>query len=378
MHSQKKYHLALTGGGTGGHVWPNLALFQNSSSELSKAYKNGHVKVYYFGSRHGIESSIIRKNMPDFTYLKISTGKLRRYFSLKTFIEPFFIVLGFLQSFYYLKKYNIACLFSKGGFVSAPVVWAAWLLRIPIFIHESDSSPALATKLCLPMANKAIFSFGEAISMLPKRFHKKCLTLGLPVRETLFNAKIEEARKFFGIQNSQKTILLFGGSLGAVQLFKKLESVIPELCKTYNVIHITGEKYKVKESFRNLKNYYTHRFLNHEMRYAYAMSDLAICRAGASSLFELKEAAIPMILYPLGTSASRGDQIVNAKIFKKHKWASLFYEDKFKGEDLLLEVENIMGNLERYKKKLASKTQDSACKKIGDLIWASLSHKQSQ
>lgn len=360
------YNVVLTGGGTAGHVWPHFALFE-SKSNLAKAFHEKKISVYYFGSHSGMEKDLVIKNQPTWKYLSIATGKLRRYFSLKNFIDPFLILYGFLQAFFLLGKINAAIVFSKGGFVSAPVVWAAWFRNIPIIIHESDVTPALATRLTLPFADYILISFAETLNKIPRYFQKKVIEIGLPIRESLFTASREESLQYFSLSSSKKTILIFGGSLGAKSLNKKMFEIIPNLNENYNIIHIVGKNNKFE--LLELQNYRQFEFLNDEMKFAYAAADLAICRAGASSLFELAAARVPMILIPLGLHASRGDQIINANIFMNKGWACCIDENTFEKENFIQLVQSTLNSLDEKKIALNSAPEKDSAKKVGELMW---------
>ncbi|WP_186647937.1 UDP-N-acetylglucosamine--N-acetylmuramyl-(pentapeptide) pyrophosphoryl-undecaprenol N-acetylglucosamine transferase [Fluviispira vulneris] len=365
--NEKKYSIVLTGGGTAGHVWPHFALFEGEKSPLNTAFRENKLNVHYIGSQSGMEKDLVLMNQPSWQYHSISTGKLRRYFSLQNFLDIFKIIFGFVQAFFILNKIKASAVFSKGGFVSAPVVWAAWLRGIPIIIHESDATPALATKLTLPFSFLALVAFEETIQKLPSIFHNKINYVGLPLRESLFNATKDQANQFFNFKQNKKTILIFGGSLGAQSLNKKMFEIIPELNKNFNIIHIVGKgNYKEIE---NAENYRQYEFLNHEMKYAYALANLAICRAGASSIFELAAARIPMILVPLGLHASRGDQIVNARIFTNRGWSQSIDENTFQKESAIQLIESTMNSLEERKLALESAPSAESALKVSQKIW---------
>lgn len=358
--------LGLTGGGTAGHVWPHFALFDDPQSPLAKKVSEGRLKVVYFGSHEGMERDIVSASAPHWRYVPISTGKLRRYFSWRNFTDPFRIVAGFAQAFVALRKSGVSAVFSKGGFVSAPVVWAAWLLRIPVVIHESDVTPALATKLTLPFAFKGLSAFEETVALCPAMYRSRMQALGLPLRHSLFTATRAEADDFFGFPSGRKTLLIFGGSLGAEGLNRRIQPVIQSLCERFNVIHLVGKG----KSFpvESASAYRQFEFLRDEMRLAYAVADLAICRAGASSIFELAAARIPMILIPLGLHQSRGDQIVNARIFAKHGWAEWLAEEDLTPERILASVTQAMSEIEVRKNALNQAPSPQAANQVSQLL----------
>jgi len=365
--SENHFNVVLTGGGTAGHVWPHFALFEASNSALAKAFLENKINVHYVGSQSGMEKDLVLSNQPTWKYYSIATGKLRRYFSLKNFTDPFLILLGILQAFILLGKVKASIVFSKGGFVSAPVVWAAWIRGIPIIIHESDATPALATKLTIPFALKALVAFPETIKRISPLFQNRVIEIGLPIRESLFSATKEESQKYFSLSPERKTILIFGGSLGAQSLNKKMFDIIPELHNNYNIIHIVGKGNKFE--IPGLSNYRQLEFLNDGMKFAYACADLAICRAGASSIFELAAARVPMILIPLGMHASRGDQIINARIFMNKGWAQSIDENTFQNNSAIQLIESTINSLEERKKALESAPTKESAMKTADLIW---------
>ncbi len=358
--------IVLTGGGTAGHVWPHFALFEGDNP-LNKAHEKHLLTVHYVGSHTGMEKDIVTSTRPQWHYHSISTGKLRRYFNLQNFLDPFKILLGIFQAFVLMCKEKPAVVFSKGGFVSAPVVWAAWLRGVPVVIHESDATPALATKLTLPFCHTALLAFKETVDKINPKYQDKTKEIGLPVRESLFSASREEGLRYFNFTSEKKTILIFGGSLGAQSLNEKVFALMPELFKKYQVIHIVG---KGNKRALNLDNYQQFEFLTQDMKYAYAAADLAICRAGASSIFELAAARIPMILVPLGLHASRGDQIINARLFSKKGWAQWVDENSFQNELVLKLIDTTIDSLEIHKAALAQAPGVDAAHKVSELLWS--------
>lgn len=367
QNDKRKFRLVLTGGGTAGHVWPHFALFDNEASPLLKALKEGSLEVYYFGSRTGMERALVERHGHGWRYVPIHTGKLRRYWSWRNFVDPFLVVLGMLQTLITLWRLRADAVFSKGGFVSAPVVWAAWLLRIPVVIHESDLSPALATRLSLPFATKALCAFDETRQHCPARYQDKVEPVGIPLRASLLSGNRDEAYRFFRLNPERRTLLIFGGSLGAASLNEKLVPALPELANRYNVIHLVGKGKSIP--VKAGPGYSQHEFLGDEMKFAYAAADLALCRAGASSIFELAAARIPMILVPLGRHQSRGDQIENARYFESKGWAAVLWEKDLTTESAIAIVDQAMQNIEERKRLLARAPAEEAAMKTAALLW---------
>lgn len=373
---QSQFVLGFTGGGTAGHVLPHFAVATHPDSPVTQMLKTGSLKVVYFGSRDGVERNIVRDAQPNWTYIPIRTGKLRRYFSWQNFIDPFNIVVGFLMAVYQIRKQKIGCLFSKGGFVSAPVVWAAWLNRVPVVIHESDATPALATQLTLPFARRALVSFEDTMNFFSKAQHSKVSTSGLPLRFELFGADKREAHEFFKIDPTRPTILVFGGSLGAEGLNKRVVAALPLITARWNVIHIVGRGKTIKGDFGPY--YRQYEFLLDEMKLAYAVADIAVCRAGASSIFELAAARVPMLLVPLGLHQSRGDQIINANIFVKKGWAQSCSEESLSPERLMDVIEAMIAKSADLKSRLEQAPSSRTAVVVGDLLVSILKENGSQ
>ncbi len=301
--TQSQNCIVCTGGGTAGHVFPHQALFDHPSSNLRKVY---------IGSLEGPE----KQWMQHWEYYGISSGKFRRYKSFYHLIDPFFVILGFLQSLRILFKIKPQLVFSKGGYVSAPVVWAAWCLRIPIVIHESDRTLALTTRLTALFATQILITFPDTKTPYPQ----KTQCLGLPLREELF---IKDPNL---IKMSQKPLLcILGGSLGALGINKKIHEILPQLLEKMDILHIVG---KGKETLHSEKGYTQKAFLeSQEMAALFQKADIILTRGGATALFECATAKIPMVIVPLGNKASRGDQLINAEYFQNKGWGKILSEE---------------------------------------------------
>ncbi len=298
--------LALTGGGTAGHVMAHIALL----SELKKR----NFKPIYIGG-NGVEKSIAQEYKIPF--FEIKTGKLRRYFSWQNFIDPFKVIWGFFEALRILSKQKVDVVFSKGGFVSVPVCLAAWFLRIPVVTHESDYTPGLANKIIARISKVILFAFPETEVYL-KNISAKKRCVGLPVREDLKEGDKQKGLSFCGWSESNlPVILVMGGSQGAQRINDNLLAILPELCESSRVIHLTG---KGKAMPFKHENYRQFEFISRELKDLLALSDIVVSRAGANSIFELLFINKPMLLIPLEI-ASRGDQVLNAKSFEKKGWA---------------------------------------------------------
>jgi UDP-N-acetylglucosamine--N-acetylmuramyl-(pentapeptide) pyrophosphoryl-undecaprenol N-acetylglucosamine transferase len=342
MHKKEKtWKLVFTGGGTAGHVLPHFALLSFPNSPLKLEVESNTCEIHYIGSKNGIEKEIVLNSAKEgqkFIYHSIPTGKLRRYFSIQNFLDSFKVVLGFFKSIFILAKLKPSAVFSKGGFVSAPVVWASWFLNIPVVIHESDATPALTTKMCYFFSKKIVLSFQQTLNHVPKKYQHKCVVLGVPLRAELFQPTNESA-KFFDFKINKPILLAFGGSLGAAALNQAIEKNLDTILENFNVIHITGKGKKIHSSaLQKNSGYLQFEYLGIEMPEAYQRANFAVCRAGASSIFELLALRIPMLLVPLGLSKSRGDQIINAEFFSQKGWALCLPEEEINSEKFIQNV----------------------------------------
>lgn len=295
--------IVLTGGGTAGHVTPHLAI-------IPRLLKEGW-EIHYIGSETGIEKELI-ESVEGVTYHAIKTGKLRRYFSIKNFSDPFRVLAGAAQSIALLKKLKPNVVFSKGGYVSVPVVYAAAINRIPVIIHESDMTSGLANKLSLPFAKELLCTFPETA----KEVGKKALYIGAPIRDELLNGRRERGMKLFGFNDNRPVLMVVGGSLGAQAVNRAVRGALTELTKCFQVLHICGNG-NVDGKYEGMKGYVQVQYLKEEMADAYACADVVISRAGSNTICELLALRKPTLLIPYPSTASRGDQEVNAQSFER-------------------------------------------------------------
>lgn len=316
--------IILTGGGTAGHVTPNIAL-------LPRLKELGY-EISYIGSYDGIEKKLITDfNIP---YYGIATGKFRRYLDVKNLTDPFRVIKGFGEARKYLKKINPDIVFSKGGFVSVPVVRAAASLHIPCIIHESDMTPGLANKMCIPVAKKVCCNFPETVSMLPK---DKAVLTGSPIREELARGDKIAALDMCGFTANKPVILVIGGSLGAASVNKAVREALPTLLQDFQVVHICG-KDKIDNMLLHTEGYIQFEYVKSELKDIFAMADVVISRAGANSICELLALKKPNLLVPLSASSSRGDQILNAKSFESQGFSMVIDDDNLSPELLAEKV----------------------------------------
>ena len=347
--------IVLTGGGTAGHVTPNMAL-------IPELLKLGY-EVHYIGSKNGMEKDLIEgMNIP---YYGISTGKLRRYFDLKNFTDPFRILHGFSEAKSLLKKINPDVVFSKGGYVSVPVVYAAHSRKIPAIIHESDMSSGLANRLCIPYAAKICANFPEALATLPEG---KSVLTGTPIRKELFEGNKRAGLTFCKLDDSKPVILVMGGSLGAAAVNKAVREALPQLLEKYQVIHLCG-KGKLDTSLIGTDGYVQFEYISDELKDLFAAADIVISRAGANAICELVALKKPNILIPLpAAGTSRGDQILNAASFEKQGFSLVLDENKLSSSVLLEAVEKISAEKQTYIDNMAKSSQSDSVNIILGLI----------
>ena len=319
--------IILTGGGTAGHVTPNIAL-------IPKLRELGY-DIQYIGSYNGIEKELIEPfGIP---YHGISSGKLRRYFSLQNFTDPFRVIKGFGEARKLIKGLKPDVIFSKGGFVSVPVVLAGKRCKVPVIIHESDMTPGLANKLAIPSAVKVCCNFPETLDALPEG---KAVLTGSPIRQELLTGDKDAARKMCGFTDEKPVILVIGGSLGAVAVNEAVRAALPELLKQFQIIHLCG-KGKVDHSLKEIKGYCQFEYIKNELRDLFALADVVISRAGANAICELLALRKPNLLIPLSARASRGDQILNAHSFERQGFSLVIEEEQLTNATLLDAVHNL-------------------------------------
>ncbi len=305
--------IVLTGGGTAGHVTPNIALLP--------ALREANYDIHYIGSYDGIEKRLIEDyKIP---YYGIATGKFRRYFALQNFTDPFRVLKGYAEARKTLKQIRPDVVFSKGGFVSVPVVRAAHSLGIPCIIHESDMTPGLANKLCIPVAAKVCCNFPETLQMLPA---EKAVLTGSPIRAELRQGNRIAALDLCGFTANKPVIMVIGGSLGAASINKVVREALPRLLEDFQVIHICGKE-KVDNLLLSVEGYKQFEYVKTELKDLFALSDVVVSRAGANAICELLALKKPNVLIPLSAKSSRGDQILNAHSFESQGFSLVIDED---------------------------------------------------
>lgn len=329
-----RYKIIMTGGGSAGHVTPNIALMP--------ILKSKGFEIKYIGSTNGIEKGLIEKE--GIPYFGISSGKLRRYFDVKNFTDPFKVVKGFFEAKRILTEEKPDVVFSKGGFVTVPVVMAAHMKKIPVISHESDMTPGLANKLASPFCTKLCVTFPESLKHIKDN---KGVVTGTPIREDILKGNKQKGREFCGFKNDKPILLLIGGSLGSKFLNDTIRNILKDILEDMNVVHICG-KGNVDNSLVSISGYKQFEYISSELPDVFAASDFIISRAGANSIFEILALKKPNILIPLSRNASRGDQILNAKSFEKSGFSMVIEEENMTNDVLKDSIKNLKDNASKY------------------------------
>lgn len=341
--------IVLTGGGTAGHVTPNLALIPSLRRE--------GWEVEYIGSHQGIEKDLVTKE--GIPYHGISSGKLRRYISKENVKDPFKVMKGYFEARTLLRKIKPKVVFSKGGYVTVPVVLAAGHLGIPVIIHESDMTPGLANKIAIRGAKTVCVNFEETL----KYVGKKGVLTGSPIRQELFKGDKKKVAELCGFKETRPTLLMMGGSLGAAKVNKVLREAVPSLTKKYNIIHICG-KGNLDASLLSTEGYKQFEYVSEELPHLFAATDIMLSRAGANAICEIIALNIPALFVPLSQAASRGDQILNAAAMQKKGYADVLQEEELTREKLIQKLNELYKNKERYINTMKEATKISGIDRI--------------
>ena len=368
--------IVFAGGGTGGHIYPGLAV----ADELKKiAEKNNlKIKIYWFGNSSGMDRTLVEKSGSADRFCAVPSGKLRRYFSIKNFFDVFKIIAGIAVSFFRLLFIRPAVVFSKGGFVSVPPCFAARILRIPVFTHECDFTPGLATKINSRFASKILVSYPETVKFLPKNKQSLAVVTGNPVRPVFYEADAQKGRKFlFEGKNAdliKPVLLVLGGSLGAHQLNELVVENLAWLTEHFNVVHQCGSK---DASFvpSQTDSYFPYPFIYEQMPDVIACADVILSRAGANTVWESAVEKKPSVLIPLCGNGTRGDQVDNANFFKERGAAFVLTGNEAVFENLRNCLEKLLDKKERdlMSQKMAELASGKrASLKIAELIFKSI------
>ncbi|MCM3765159.1 undecaprenyldiphospho-muramoylpentapeptide beta-N-acetylglucosaminyltransferase [Neobacillus niacini] len=348
-----KKTIVFTGGGSAGHVTPNLAII----SEIRNDWN-----IQYIGSKKGIEKELIEKiQIP---YHSISSGKLRRYIDFENVVDVFRVLKGCLDARRILKKLKPDLVFSKGGFVSVPVIVAARSLKIPIFIHESDMTPGLANKISQRFATKIFTSFDETVKFFQ---NDKAVAIGSPIRKEVLAGSAEKGRRFLGFHGGLPILTIMGGSLGARKINEAVRDALGQLTAKYQVVHLCG-KNNLDQSLEGVSGYKQFEYVHDELPDILAATDLVITRGGSNAIFEFLALKIPMLIIPLGLQQSRGDQILNAKAFAEKGFSLTLEEDHLTSVTLLNHLETLEGKSDEICAAMASSPQGKALQTLVEEI----------
>lgn len=346
--------IVLTGGGTLGHVTPHLAL-------LPYLREKGY-EIHYVGTEKGMEADRMRAE-PGVIYHAVQSGKLRRYFSWQNFTDPFRVIAGAFQSAHLMGRLKPDVVFSKGGFVAVPVVFGAWLHRIPVLCHESDLTPGLANKLCKPFARRFATTFPECAQALGS----KAEMTGTPLRRELFSGSREKGLQLLGFDGGKPVLLMMGGSSGAQSVNKALRAALPALTPSFDVAHICG-KGNLDAALEGKPGYTQLEFLSEELPDVLACADLVLSRAGANALCEFQALGRPMLLVPYPKGASRGDQILNARSLEKRGLCRVLPQEDMTPETLAEAVEATWKDRERLTEALKNAPPADGTARVLELI----------
>lgn len=330
-----KKTIVFTGGGTAGHVTPNIAIINE--------IKNENLDIHYIGSKKGIEKELIEKqNIP---YYSISSGKLRRYIDMENFKDIFRVIKGCFEARKILKKLKPNLVFSKGGFVSVPVIIAASTMKIPIFIHESDITPGLANKISQRFATKIFVSFKEAAKYFPE---SKVQAIGSPIRKDLLKGSSDKGKRYLDFHSAKPILTIMGGSLGSKKINDVVRANLSALTEQFQIVHICG-KNNLDPSLEGLNGYRQFEYVHEELSDILAATDYVITRGGSNAIFEFLALEIPMLIIPLGLNQSRGDQILNAKSFEEQGFSLTLKEEDITEKTFLNSVHRLKESNELIK-----------------------------
>ncbi len=352
MSSSRK--VVLTGGGTAGHVTPNLALLP--------ALRERGWEVEYVGSRDGIEQRLASE--AGLSFHAVHTGKLRRYLSWQNFVDPLRILWGIVEATLLLRKLAPNAVFSKGGFVGVPVVVGAWLNRIPVVIHESDLTPGLANRISFPFARHVCLSFRETPS---SGFEGKQVYTGTPVRRSLLAGERARALRTFELDAARQTVLVFGGSQGARAINELLREALPLLTPDLQVLHVCGPG-NLDAQLERSAHYRQFEYLDEAFADAFACADVAVSRAGANSLAELIALRQPAVVIPLPTAASRGDQIDNARLFAEKGYGLVAVQSELTASGLNDRIREVLARAGEFSQAMARAESHDPAARILDLL----------
>ena len=351
---EKKKIIVLTGGGTLGHVTPHMALIPHL---MEQGYE-----IHYIGTETGMEVEKIR-SIPGVIYHAVKTGKLRRYFSWQNFVDPFRVIAGAVQSARLMGKLHPQVVFSKGGFVAVPVVFGAWIHRVPVLCHESDLTPGLANRLCKPFATRMVTTFPECAAALGS----KAETVGTPLRPDLFSGSREAGLALAHFDGKKPVLLMMGGSSGAQSVNKALREALKDLTEDFDVLHLCGRG-NLDPQLEQVKGYTQIEFLDRELPDVLACADLVLSRAGSNALMEFQALDKPMLLIPYPKGASRGDQILNARSMEKRGLCRVLLQENMTAETLTKALRDTWKDRDALKAAVKAAPPADATERVLELI----------
>ncbi len=353
--------IILTGGGTAGHVTPNIAL-------LPYLRKEGF-EISYIGTKDGIEKGLMeREGIP---YEAVATGKLRRYFSSKNFTDIFRVAAGVKEAYSIIRRIKPDVVFSKGGFVAVPVVLGAKLVGVPIVIHESDITPGLANKIAMPFAKYVCTTFPETVRYISGN---KGIHTGTPIRDGLFEGEKKRGLALCGFDGKKPVLMMMGGSLGSVKINTELRKALPVLLESFQVVHICGKGNR-DSTLEDMEGYRQFEYVSEELPHIFAMADAVISRAGSNSISEFLALRKPNLLIPLSQNASRGDQILNAASFERQGFSMVLKEEDMTAETLIDAVNSLYQNREKYTTAMEANKTNRGVENVMEVILKTMERK---
>lgn len=352
----KRPIILLTGGGTAGHVSVNEALIP--------VFQERGYEIHYIGSHDGIEKEIIGNRFPEVTYHAIQSGKLRRYFSMKNFTDPFRVGVGLMQALSIIRKLKPELIFSKGGFVSVPVALAGQMAKVPVVVHESDVTPGLANKLAVPFATHIFTVFDQTLTYLPK---EKATCSGAVIRPELFTGNKDRGLASVGFNGEKPVLIIMGGSQGSKLVNDAVRNELSTLTETFDIIHLCGKR-NLDTSLSANTSYKQFEYVTTELPDLLAASDFAISRAGSNAIFELLALEKPMLLIPLSAAQSRGDQILNANYFKSLGLANVIEEEALEVTGFSSEIFRLKADEQQLREKMVANEKPKTPEEMVSLI----------
>lgn len=350
--------VAVTGGGTAGHVLPAVPVMERLSAQ--------GCEVHFIGGASGFEEGLLQ-DLP-VAYHAVQSGKLRRYFSWRNLVDAGRVPLGVVQAWRLLRRIRPQVVFSKGGFAAFPAVLAAWLNRIPAVAHESDLTPGLANRLSMPFLASLCVNFEATAAPAPERRGRRTVVTGTPLRRELATGCARRGRRQLGIDGIDRPVLLVvGGSSGAAEVNAVVRSALPGLLERYVVVHVCGPG-RTRAEPAGQPGYVQREYVREGWGDVVAAADLVVSRAGANALYEWLALGKPHLLVPLPRTASRGDQIENAAFAAGNGWSLVLPEDALSADTLLAELARLDEEAGAIRCRLETfATQDSAALIVAEL-----------